>query len=220
MRKFSDLKRSARVAVITTMAIGGLLAGIILAPVHSDPQPANKPAATGDKVTPVSSDAVILEASLKSASPQDYDIRVSLECSINTALITDVSGEHQEASATVKVWATFDGDIVPINSINPSKTSPQVGDDSDKVTFCNRTYGRTVTDQDGNGTIDSEDDFIATKTSHSFEWIRLNAGSGTHFIKIHADFTTAATSKATATAQVGNRILVVDPQRYANNASI
>jgi hypothetical protein len=122
----------------------------------------------------------------------------------------------------VRAWVEIDGKIVPINSVsNPPQPPPAAGDDTDKVTFCNRTYSRTVTDaEDPLDGQDIEDDFIDTKNANSFNWLRLNMGSGTHTIVVKATLTEATNGDATAEAVIGNRSLIVEPEKLANDATI
>ena len=84
-----------------------------------------------------------------------------------------------------------------------------------------REYSRTVEDQENplDG-IDQEDDYIRTKSAHSFSWVRLNAGSGMHTLVIKADLEASGTGASTAEAVIGNRTLVIEPTKMANNAVI
>jgi hypothetical protein len=111
---------------------------------------------------------------------------------------------------------------VPINSVsNPPQPPPAAGDKSDQVTFCSRTYSRTVTDaEDPLDGQDIEDDFIDTKNANSFNWLRLNMGSGAHTIVVKATLTEATNGDATAEAVIGNRSLIVEPEKLANDATI
>jgi hypothetical protein len=69
--------------------------------------------------------------------------------------------------------------------------------------------------------IDTEDDYISTKSSHGFNWVQMNMGSGLHKIAVMATLTTSTDgSNATATAEIGNRTLIVEPTKMANDAII
>jgi hypothetical protein len=190
--------------------------------------PADKVVAAGSKMQVMGpGDQVpILTATLKTSKPTDLILSVAMECSIFTRLVTGPSDQGGTDTATasghVRAWVEIDGQIVPINSIsNPPQATPPGGDDTDKVTFCNRTYSRTVTDSenplDGQ---DIEDDFIDTKSANSFNWLRLNLGSGPHTIVVKATLTESAQGDATAEAVIGNRSLIVEPEKLANDATI
>jgi hypothetical protein len=186
--------------------------------------PANKVVAAGDKmvVTGPQTATPILSATLRTSKPEDLILQVALECSITTALVTSNDDPSSSASGDIRVWVEIDGVRVPINSIsNPPQPPPAAGDPSDEVTFCNRTYSRTVMDQESppNGQ-DREQDFIETKTSNAFNWLRLNMQSGIHTIVVKATLTTSVTGDATAEALIGNRSLIVEPTKLANDASI
>ena len=83
------------------------------------------------------------------------------------------------------MWAEVDGKIVSLtqNSVPPQNPTAS-GNDTDKVTFCDREYSRTVTDQEGDVLpgmqIDEQDDYIRTKSAHGFNWVQMNLGSGVH----------------------------------------
>lgn len=213
-----------------TVLLGGLvLLGAWLAPAlagdgTSNAQPADKVVASGSKLTVIgpNDEVVLLAASMKTSSPTDLILSVSMECSIFTRLVTGPSddGGTDTAMATgrVRAWVEVDGVIVPVNS---DSAAPAPGDDSDKVTFCDRTYQRTVTDaEDPLDGQDIEDDFIATKAANAFHWIRLNLGHGVHDVVVKASLVQVTTGDANAEAAVGNRVLVVEPTKMANNAIV
>jgi hypothetical protein len=127
--------------------------------------------------------------------------------------------------------------IVPVQS---TSQPPQDGSDpnsGDKVidaaTFCNRTYARSVTDteNDDDG-IDQQSDYIDTKSANAFNWVLLNAGSGIHYVRLMADLsasnaqgtcdraTDPVTPETCSEAYVGNRTLIIEPTKMANDAVI
>ena len=82
---------------------------------------------------------------------------------------------------------------------------------------------RTVSDTEN--LLDSQDmesDFIDRKSSNSFTWLRLNLGNlpAPHKIEVVATLTESATPDATAQAMIGNRSLIVEPAKLANDATI
>jgi hypothetical protein len=219
------MKRVMQLAVaiaIAAIAIGGTQA------VFATHTPADKVVASGSKtqVLGPGDQVPILTATLKTSKPTDLILSVAMECSIFTRLVTGPSdqggADTATASGVIRAWVEIDGKIVPINSVsNPPQPPPAAGDDTDKVTFCNRTYSRTVTDAenplDGQ---DIEDDFIDTKNANSFNWLRLNMGAGAHTIVVKATLTEATNGDATAEAVIGNRSLIVEPEKLANDATI
>lgn len=197
-------------------------------PIEPDEQgtsgsPANKVVGSGStiEVIETGAKAPILTANAKTSKPTDMIFTVSLECTILTRLLTNEENPTATAQATVLAWVEVDGDIVPINSVSsPPQDEPAPGTEEDKVTFCDRTYSRTVTDQeDPQDGMDQTADYINTKSSHAFTWIRQNMGSGDHEIIVWATLTESATS-GEADAIIGNRVLVAEPTKMANDAVI
>ena len=213
-------------------ALLGALVGVILASsqgVFATHTPADKVVASGSTLQEFGPGAnvPILSATLRTSKPTDLILNVNMECSIFTQLITGPSADGGSDTATatgdIRAWIEIDGVTVPINSVSsPPQNPPGPGDPArDGVTFCNRTYSRTVTDAenplDGQ---DIEDDYIDTKNSNSFSWLRLNMGSGIHTIVVKATLTQSTTGDATARAVIGNRSLIVEPEKLANDATI
>lgn len=189
-------------------------------------QPANKVVAAGGKTQVIApgSNVTILSGTMRTSKPKDVMMQVALECSILTALTTDDTTPSSRAESRVRVWVEVDDRIVPIQDVSTPPQDPAQngnGNESDKVTFCDRTYQRTVTDDESplDG-IDTEDDFINTKSSHSFNWVRLNMGSGVHKIEVVADLATGTEGNARAEAIIGNRTLIAEPGKFSNDAVI
>jgi hypothetical protein len=209
-------------------ALLGALVGVILASsqgVFATHAPANKVVAAGSTVQTIAVNATvpILTATLRTSKPTDLILNVNMECSILTQLTTGPGpSDTAQASGDIRAWVEIDGAIVPINSISsPPQNPPPPGGERDKVTFCNRTYSRTVTDMEtGMDGTDEERDYIDTKSSNSFTWLRLNMGSGIHTIVVKATLTTGTLGDATATAYIGNRSLIAEPEKLANDATI
>jgi hypothetical protein len=188
--------------------------------------PANKVVAAGSKrvVVAPGTNVTLMTATFKTSKPTDLMIQTALECSIFTRLVTNNSDNSATAGSRVRVWVELDGKIVPIQAVSSppqNDQAPPAGDETDKATFCDREYSRTVTDEENplDG-IDQEDDYINTKSAHAFNWIRMNAGSGLHTVAVKADLSTATDGDAQAEAEIGNRTLIVEPTKMANNAVI
>lgn len=194
--------------------------------------PANKAVAAGSHgvVMQPSGTARLMSATFKTAKPEDLLISVSAECSILTDVIIPGStspnaAQVAEARGSVRMWATLDGKIVPIQDVSTPPQDPddsKAGTEADKVTFCDRLHRREVTDaEDPKDGIDKSRDYQETKSANAFNWVRLNAGSGIHELVVWADFfTNQVGAGSNAKAIVGNRSLVIEPTKLANNAII
>lgn len=210
--------------------VGGYLASQGLA--AGSGMPANKAVAAGSKVKSIAVNGVeeLMSATFKTSKPEDLLISVSAECSILTDVVIPGStepGATQTASArgAVRIWVELDGKIVPIEDVSAPPQDPAAngnGTDADKVTFCDRLHQRTVTDrEDPEDGVDESRDYIDTKAANAFNWVRLNAGSGAHTLKVFGQFTTSAVGAGSnAAAYVGNRSLVIEPTKLANDAVI
>ncbi|MDQ3915162.1 MAG: hypothetical protein M3323_07510 [Actinomycetota bacterium] len=192
-------------------------------------QPADKPFAAASKTVRFSPGAnqTLLTATVKNSKPTDLILQVAMECSIITDNVIAGStapggSESATTTGTVRVWLEVDGQIVPIiSSSAPPQNPPPPGDDTDKVTFCNRVFNRTVQDaEDPQDGWDRSRDFIATKTANAFNWVRLNMGSGVHTIVVKGELTHSFSPGSSASAFVGNRSLVGIPGKFSNDATI
>lgn len=191
--------------------------------------PADKPfaAASKTKKTGPGAKVPLLSATVRNSKPSDIVFMLSMECSIITDNViagSTVPGARESAttSGEVRAWIEIDGQTVPIiSSSTPPQNPPAAGNDTDKVTFCSTVFERTVQDnettQDG---IDHSRDYLATKTANSFNWVRLNMGSGVHDIEVYGELTSNATAGSTASAYIGNRSLIGLPGKFANDATI
>lgn len=214
-------KRTVAGAIAVSMATAGFLA-VGSSATH---QPADKPFAAASKTlrTGPTQRIELLAATVRNAKPTDMVLQVSMECGLITDTIllgstTPGAQDSTRATATVRAWIEVDGKIVPIVS---SGSTPATGDETDKVTMCNRVFERTVQDsEDPQDGYDGSRDYIATKASHAFNWVRLNMGSGTHRIVLVGAVDAAATGASAADAYIGNRSLIGLPGKFANDATI
>lgn len=228
-----------------------LLAGVLVSQAlqaGATHQPANKGAANGSKVMTIPAAPVVgaktgtelLRTTLKTSAPQDLVFSVTAECSILTQ--TDHpggsanAGSTQTAEGKLRIWVTIDGEVVPTQTFNPATQPNQPsspGNDTDKVTFCNRFHQQEVADmEDGMDGTDRLRTYIRTKAANAFNWIYLNAGSGVHEVVVYGDLmtnpaqacaTTGDPPQATGTCAhgfVGNRTLMVWPERFPNDAEV
>lgn len=225
----------SRVRGVSLVALGAamtlIVALLLVGPdAEATHQPADKPFAAASKTMRVGPTprVELLSATVRNSKTTDLVLQVSMECALVTDTIllgskTPGAGDSTRAAGLVRAWIEVDGQIVPIvSSSAPSQNgSTPAGDDSDKVTFCNRVFERTVQDsEDPQDGYDASRDYIATKSSNSFNWVRLNMGSGTHTIKLVAEIVTEATGASAADAYIGNRSLIGIPGKFANDASI
>jgi hypothetical protein len=231
----------SRRAVLTGSALVGVVAIALPTLAASNAQPANKAVAAASTVETfsVNDSKEIMRATVKTSKPTDLLMSVSLECSILTDLLItggpEVASDTASAQGKVRVWLERAGEIVPIVSTSGEANgpAPEKGTDKDKVTFCDRTHTRTVTNaEDGDG-IDSDRDYQLTKSANAFNWVLLNAGSGTQDIVVMAEFTTVASAgdvdeegepvpntASASEAKVGNRTFTIEPTKMANNAEV
>lgn len=214
------------VAGSAALAATAVLAGQAIG--QSNAQPANKVVAAGGKTQVIApqTQRTILSGTIKTSKPTDLMFHVALECSILTQLTTSNDSLVSRAQGTVRAWVEVDDRIVSLNQVSnppqdPADPGTRNGNDSDKVTFCDREYQRRVADEeDPADGVDREEDYIRTKSSHAFNWVQMNLGSGRHKIEVVADLATNTAGTAVAEAIVGNRSLIVEPAKMANNAII
>ena len=246
------MARSPKRRDLATGILVVLMAGMFVAQAmqaSANHAPANKVVAAGDNLTKFGpgTEQTLLQTTLKTSKPTDLMLHVALECSILTKLNTagsDQPGATETDSATgdVRVWIEATQEGVPGTRIVPivsSSAPPQDGSDpntgtkaADSATFCNRTYARTVTDQeDEQDGIDGERDYIDTKTANAFNWVLLNAGSGILNLKVKADITASSATAGGCTpnsltgdtcsyAYVGNRTFIVEPTKMSNDTVV
>lgn len=210
----------SRSHAITALAVALALASTVVAVsavtnAASNAQPADKMAVSGATIE-VSGPGVqvpILTGTMKTSSPTDIVVTVSLECDILTNVTTTGDGSSS-AMGRVKVWVELDGKPISVNSA-------ENGDDAGKVTFCDRTHQQTT--QGFNNPIEQDNtinSFLQTRTANSFQWVSLNLGSGDHTFVVKSTLTETGTNKGVAQAAIGKRTLTVEPVKLANNAVI
>jgi len=238
------------VIATSTLAAVAIAIPATLAATGGGGTPANKAVASGSNVQdfhPSATGTQIMQATFKTSKPEDLLMSVSLECSIITTVKATGSSNSGstsvgEAAGAVKVWLTIENEgdpssrqIVPVTDTSappqdPSQQKP--GTDADKITFCDRDHKVTVQDMENDGT-DTLTEYQFTKTANDFNWVRLNAGSGIHVVRAWAQFLThdpqdpenvvgtgANTAGSSSEGFVGNRTLIIEPTKLANNADI
>ena len=156
--------------------------------------------------------AAVLGSSIKTSTTTDMIIQVTMECSIWTTVAT-LGNDVSEATATVKVWVTVDGIVVPVSADDDAE-------DAGKVVFCDRTHRQSVTD------LDDEDarfeTYQRTRSANAFNWIAVDFGGGSvpHDVVVHAELSGTATDNAMAQAGIGHRTLVIEPVKLVKNDTV
>jgi hypothetical protein len=222
----SGRSRVGAAALLAAGLTGGYLAsGAVGA---GSGMPANKATAAASTLAVVApgSNVTLLSATMKTSKPTDLILQTTLECSILTELLTNNTDMSSTAGARVRAWIEIDDVVVPLEQISSPPqdgTTPPAGDPvKDGAVFCDREYSRTVAnDETTNDGVDSQSDYIKTKSTHGFNWLKMNVGSGIHRIELVATLTTAVDdANAKAEAIVGNRTLIIEPTKMANDAVI
>ena len=225
LRKASTPLVAALVAVLTFIAYSNIATAT-----H---QPADKVQATGSDVENVDGEVVVLSETMRVSSPSDLILQLTAECSIITELTTNNNNPSATSFGSVRMHIEIDGTPVPVayNDTDASGEDDAADDDSTvgEVTFCNRAYSRTVTDEeDQPDGIDEESDYIRTRTANAFNWFAVDAG-GDYYdkdndnlltIEVIADYDARATENAVADAFVGSRTLIVEPVHSQNDQQV
>jgi hypothetical protein len=172
-----------------------------------------------------SQDITLLQGTVKTATPIDLIISHSQECAILTDVSlssknTDQNGYSTSSARAMEVVTVYiDGNPVPVAS-----------GDNGQVTFCDREYyvSTNILSQIQqlcavtNSTCAESvfNSYVRTKDAHSFQWISLNVGSGTHTITVKAHLSVNVGGTGSATVVVGKRTMVVAPDHLANSVTI
>jgi hypothetical protein len=214
-------RRCATGSIVAVVGTAAALMVFYVTGAFAAASPADKVVAAGENMVVMAgpqTNATLLTATMKTSKPSDLILSVSLECSIETS-VTNVGSSTEIAQGQVRVWVEVDGQIVPVKSISdPPQNTPAAGDDSDKAVFCERVHEVQFINPGEDDTIRQ---FQMTKNANAFNWLRFNVGAATHTIVVKADLTLGPnTPMATSRALVGNRTLIVEPTKMANNAVI
>ena len=225
------LRRSVLTALAGAMAAALLFTLATAYDAGASHEPANKGAAAGSDLDTIGQDDLLLSETMKVSSPEDLIISVTAECSILTDLATGpsaTSGAADSALAfgSVRLRVEIDGKEVPVSVDDGTGGADDADDDDDEigeVTFCNRTYARIVQDGEADG-LDSQRDFLRTRTANAFNWIALDTGvfyddpaNGNNIltVELFADYDTEEIGDANAEAFVGSRTMVIEPIRLS-----
>lgn len=206
------------------MALAFALPLAMAVPLSDDGEPkaANKTAAAASDHVDLMPDVrdtdlgvTVLETTIKTSSPTDLLLQVSLECALWTEVISSTVDEHPEgytsfarAEARVVVWVEVDGQSV---ELPPSDGS---------VTFCDRVHEQEIFDIDESTGNFSIRQYLATKTANAFNWFTFDVGSGVHHIAVKADIEADNTEGSFAEGGIGARTLIVEPTRFPTGSSL
>jgi hypothetical protein len=209
---------------VFTVVVAIAMALTWMSQAQADGTAANKLAVAGSKTQAFApnSEIRVLDETMKVSTVRDLILQLTAECSIVNALSTSNDDNSDTSTGRVTMRLEIDGNEVPVT---------QDGGDG-RVVFCDRTYSRTVTDQDDDGKIDKEDDYLATRTANAFNWVAFDAGTlyddpanGNNIInlEVFAAFessnspgTCALGSSSCSEAFVGSRTLVVENTNAQN----
>ena len=220
-----------RLLAVFAILMAGLMIVLVTTPTaDAGHESANKVAAAGSDIENVEDDSVVLSETVRVSSTEDLVLQLTAECSILTHLVTNNDSPSARAFGSVRMRVEIDGIPVAVATDDTagSGEDDQADDDSEigEVTFCNRAYQRTVTDQeDPEDGIDEEDDFIDTRTANAFNWLATDVGfnydaDGDNVVTIEviADYDTEAEGAegTLAEAYIGSRTLIAEP----TNASV
>ena len=202
------MKQRLLLCAVTTALVAVLAMGPLAQATH---EPANKTSAAGSEteIVGANNDVLLMSERVKTSKPEDLILQVTAECSIVTD-ITTTGTDMQEARGQVRVYVTIDGAPVPVSAEDT---------DNGRVVFCDRLERRETSlgSDDQSDTIRT---FQNTRNANGFNWMALNVGSGVHTIEVRAEFQTNQTSSADAEAVVGNRTLIVEPTKAANDEAV
>lgn len=223
------MRRSVLTALAGAMAAALLFSLATAYDAGASHEPANKGAAAGSDLDTIGQDDLLLSETMRVSSPEDLIIAVTAECSILTELITGGTGDQgatdsATAFGSVRLRVEIDGKEVPVSANDGTGGEDDAADDDDEigeVTFCNRAYSRTVTDEeDPQDGLDEEHDYIDTRTANAFNWIALDTGvnydspaNGNNIITVElfADYDVSTQGDAVADAFVGSRTMIIEP---------
>ena len=216
-----------------------LMIALVTAPsADAGHEPAQKVAATGSDIDTVGQDDIVLQEQVRVSSTQDLVLQLTSECSILTELTT---GPDEEAGASdnamafgaVRMRIEIDGTPVAVASDDDASSEDDAADDDNEigeVTFCNRTYERTVTDgEDPQDGIDEEHDYIRTRTANAFNWLATDIGfnyddpaNGNNIVDIvvYADYDVSTAGDAVADAFIGSRTLIAEPTNASTHETV
>jgi len=183
----------------------------------SSPAPADKVSVAGSSIEILSAPlkegsssetVTLLSTDLKTSSPTDLLLYLTLECSLWTQ-VTTVGNDESESVATVSAWIELDGTPISVSS----------GDaENGKVVFCDRAHKQATSGfENENATIEQH---LRTKSANGFNWAVLDVGSGTHTLTVMAQLEAHVTNLGMAKSGIGHRTLIVEPVKLATGATL
>lgn len=180
---------------------------------------------------PASGAFTLLEGSVKTSTPTDLYLLTQLECALWTDVKVKGNDESSEAKAGVTCWVEIDGVPVPVSGDYPNEWAP-TRQAASEVMFNYRDFRVETSFLRDIEDVTEDEEYIAlynrTRSSHGFNWVALNVGSGeydsstnVHTVALKGRIDLYADdSKARAKAVVGPRTLVGVPAKLANDATL
>lgn len=202
--KYKTFGIAATVAILTVA-----LAATNFSTVSADP--ANKTTYGSSQVGALAASSgwyTIASADIKTSSPSDLIVRHNQECTIHTGLNLDQNTETATSAIREDIR------LVVHRADGTTETIPAVPgtDDDGVITMCGRAYHIDTNvlstvydlcafveslDLDGDGVPDNEDicegdevyfdSFIRSKSAHSWDWVVMDLGAGTHTVEVQAN---------------------------------
>lgn len=228
MRSITGTKIAALALAILALSVVSVPSAVDNRAQAGGGQPADKLAVSGSGLDSTSAEVVdgaesreltLMTGTIKTSTPTDLIMQVTLECALWTNVVT-VGNAESEAFAQVRVWVEIDGEPVPVASDDEADTG--------EVVFCDRTYRmETVRFENENATIRQ---FLRTRTANAFNWIAMDGfgdGDNVHEIVVKARLVVQESTSdnpfdevGLAKALVGKRTLVVEPVKLAQDISV
>jgi hypothetical protein len=174
-------------------------------------QPADKVqvAAANDLRVSPGNNQLLLSERIRTANPTDLLLTLTAECGVGFLEDDQGSADFDDLRAQVNMRVEIDDQ--PVTVVGPPNDPP--GNGNGTVEFCTRSwvdFTATGDDTDGNG---DNIDILRNpgRSSHAFEWAKLNVDSGLHEVTVEADITETGDLDSEAFASIGSRTLTIEP---------
>lgn len=178
-----------------------------------------------------SQEFTLLEGSVKTSTPTDLYVLSQLECALWTDVKSTGKDEGSEAKAGVTCWLEVDEVPVPVSGDYPNDWVSN-RQEASEVVFNYRDFRVETSFLGDIADITDDPEYLAlynrTRSSHGFNWIALNIGSGeydsstnVHSVALKGRIDVYDDDKrARAKAVVGPRTLVGVPAKLANDVTL
>jgi hypothetical protein len=201
--RWRNLAAAAGLLALAAIFLGYVARDSAQATHQPNHEPADKvqiAAANDVRVNPGTSQLLLSER-IRTANPTDLLLTFTSECGVGFQE-TDNLTESDFVFAQVNVRVEIDGQ--PVTVVGPPNDPPGNG----TVQFCTRQFVDSTSGDDDDLNIDNP---TGARSSHAFEWAKLNVGSGLHEVTVEADITEINDADSIAFASIGNRTLTIEP---------